>query len=40
MEPDVVEGQNRGIRELSRRAFPELENVLDGQLTPIETARV
>lgn len=36
----AVERQNRAMRELSRRAFPEPEASLDDQPAPIEIARV
>ncbi|MFD4508944.1 hypothetical protein [Streptomyces sp. NPDC058457] len=35
----AVERQTKGMRELSARAFPEPESVLDEELASIETAR-
>jgi hypothetical protein len=37
---EAVERQTRAMRELSRRAFPELEVSSDDQPAPIEAARV
>ncbi|MFJ3310805.1 hypothetical protein ACIPSA_49320 [Streptomyces sp. NPDC086549] len=37
---EAVERQTRAMRELSRRAFPELETYSDDQPTPIEAARI
>ncbi|MER6103720.1 DUF721 domain-containing protein [Streptomyces sp. NPDC001832] len=37
---EAVERQNRAMRELSRRAFPEPPSVPDDALAPIEQARV